>query len=86
MLRQGLTAVATLALAAGWAQVWAADAPAAGGGQTPLQIEAAAAKGTLKNPYTDDKRTSSSRATSCSSTTAATAAMAAPAVAACARR
>jgi len=57
VLRQGLTAVATLALAAGWMQVRAADAPAAGaGGQTPAQVEAAAAKGTLKDPYTDDNK------------------------------
>jgi mono/diheme cytochrome c family protein len=49
--------VATLALAAGSMQVWAADAPAAGGGgQTPAQVEAAAAKGSLKNPYTDDNK------------------------------
>jgi mono/diheme cytochrome c family protein len=52
--------VATLALA-GFAQVWAADAPAsssggAGGAQTPAQVEAAAAKGSLKNPYTDDDK------------------------------
>lgn len=56
MLRQGLTAVVTLALTAALTPLWAADAPAAGGGQTPAQVEAAAPKGTLKNPYTDDNK------------------------------
>lgn len=61
MLRQGLTAgIAMLALAAtAWGQTQSssgAAAPAAGGAggaQTPIQVEAAAAKGTLKNPYSD---------------------------------
>jgi mono/diheme cytochrome c family protein len=72
VLRQGLIgSVATLVLAStSLAQAAAAPAtpaaapaaapaPAAGGaaaGQTPIQMEAAAAKGTLKNPYTDDNK------------------------------
>jgi len=57
--RIGLMAgCAALALATGWSLAKAADAPAAGagGGPTPVQAEAAAAKGTLKNPYTDDNQ------------------------------
>jgi hypothetical protein len=34
----------------------AAAAAGAGAGQTPIQVEAAAPKGTLKNPYSDDNK------------------------------
>jgi mono/diheme cytochrome c family protein len=55
-LTAGSTTLALL-LAAG-AQICAADdAPAGGGGPTPVQVEAAATeKGSLKNPYTDDNK------------------------------
>lgn len=58
MGRQGLIAgCAALALATGGASTLADEAPAAGGtGPTPVQVEAAAAKGTLKDPYTDDNQ------------------------------
>jgi len=56
----GWTQNASTSAAAAPAGAAAPDAPAAGGGggggggQTPVQVEAAAEKGTLKNPYTDD--------------------------------
>ena len=57
MLRPGLIGFALWALAAAAsAQDATAGAAAGGGGPTPIAVEAAAAKGTLKNPYTDDQK------------------------------
>jgi cytochrome c peroxidase len=51
-------AAAAATAAAAPAATAPAAAPAAGasGAQTPAQVEAAAAKGTLKNPYSDDNK------------------------------
>lgn len=55
-LAQAAAAPATPAAAAAAAPAPAAAAGGAAAGQTPVQFEAAAAKGTLKNPYSDDNK------------------------------